>query len=146
MGAPALHAQNVPAAKGFSCGLNAAYIFLNRAGHHASYEALVGDFLGQTSPDTLLAIKTVLKIHGCETVGLQTAPEYFLTSKNPAIVFLQLTGHGPKRENHFAYMVSANRQSGVVFLDPIFNMSSASIISWDSFTRLYQGEALVPNE
>jgi hypothetical protein len=53
---------------GFVCGLNAAYIFLNRAGRHVDYAELEREFQEQHPPDSLLAIKSVLALHGCRTV------------------------------------------------------------------------------
>ncbi len=87
---------------GFACGLNAAYIFLNRAGHHVAYDELVREFLEQQAPDSLLAIKTVLARHGCTTVGIQADAAYFLDNHGPAIVYLQLSGYTRRSENHFA--------------------------------------------
>ena len=144
LGICAVRAQDAPATAGFSCGLNAAYIFLNRAGHHVGYDELVTEFTAQKPPDSLLAIKQVLEKHGCKTIGIKTGPEYFLDNKGPAIVFLQLTGYSVLNEKHFSYLVNASRQDGVKLLDPIFDLTSASFISWDAFTRTYQGMALIP--
>ncbi len=78
---------------GFACGLSAAYIFLNRAGHHVEYDELVREFMEQQTPDSLLAIKTVLAKHGCPTVGIKADAGYFLDNPGPAIVYLQLSGY-----------------------------------------------------
>jgi ABC-type bacteriocin/lantibiotic exporter with double-glycine peptidase domain len=146
LGIPAVRAQDAPSTAGFSCGLNAAYIFLNRAGHHANYDELVSDFAAQPSPDSLLAIKNVLEKHGCKTIGIKTDADFFLANKGPAIVFLQLYGYSSKSENHFSYLVGASRQEGAEFLDPIFQLRAASFISWDAFSRAYQGIALIAHE
>jgi len=130
---------------GFACGLNAAYIFLNRAGHHVAYEELVREFLEQQAPDSLLAIKTVLARHGCGTVGIKVDVGYFLDNPGPAIVYLQLSGYTRRSENHFAYLVGASRQGGAELLDPIFDLKAASYLTWDSFARSYQGYALIPH-
>jgi ABC-type bacteriocin/lantibiotic exporter with double-glycine peptidase domain len=79
----------------FSCGLNATYILLNRTGHHASYAGLMQEFKKQNPPDSLLAIRNVLKNHGCDTVGIKADPQFFLDNKGPAIVHLQLSGFAP---------------------------------------------------
>jgi ABC-type bacteriocin/lantibiotic exporter with double-glycine peptidase domain len=130
---------------GFACGLSATYIFLNRAGHHVEYDELVREFLEQKTPDSLLAIKAVLARHGCATVGIKADAGYFLDQRGPAIVYLQLSGYTRRSENHFAYLVGASRQSGVELLDPIFDLNEASYLTWDSFTRSYQGYALIPH-
>lgn len=57
---------------------------------------------------------------------------------------MQLSGHGPQAENHFSYLVSATRQTGVEVRDPIFNLGSAAYITWNSFATSYQGVALIP--
>ena len=140
------HAEAPPEQKGgFACGLNAAYIFLNRAGHHVAYEELVREFLEQQAPDSLLAIKAVLARHGCMTVGVQADAAYFLDNHGPAIVYLQLSGYTRRSANHFAYLVGASRQGGAELLDPIFDLNEASFLTWDSFTRSYQGYALIPH-
>ncbi len=146
LGIPVAGAQEAPGSAGFSCGLDAAYIFLNRAGHHANYEKLVNEFMAEPSPDSLLAIKRVLEKHGCKVIGIKTDADFFLANKGPAIVFLQLAGYSTKGENHFSYLVSASRQDGVEFLDPIFQLRAASFISWDSFARDFQGIALIAHE
>ncbi len=147
VGWPGAWAQDAPEQKGgFICGLNAAYIFLNRSGHHVAYEELVQDFTAQKLPDSLLAIKNVLEKHGCRTVGVKTDASFFLTNPHPAIVYLQLYGFSRQNEDHFSYLVSASRQTGAKFLDPIFNLNAASYVTWDTFSRIYQGFALIPNE
>ncbi len=143
---PVLRAQDAPGAAGFTCGLNAAYIFLNRAGHHVAYEELVRDFAAQETPDSLLTVKRVLEKHGCRTLGIKTGADYFLDNPGPAIVYLQLSGFSRRNENHFSYLVSASRQNGVKLLDPIFALDTGSFITWDAFARIYQGVALVAHE
>lgn len=130
---------------GFACGLSATYIFLNRAGHHVAYDDLVREFLEQKTPDSLLAIKAVLARHGCATVGIKADAGYFLDNPGPAIVYLQLSGYTRRSENHFAYLVGASRQGGAELLDPIFDLNEASYLTWDSFSRSYQGYALIPH-
>jgi ABC-type bacteriocin/lantibiotic exporter with double-glycine peptidase domain len=130
----------------FTCGLDAAYIFLNRAGHHAPYEEVVADFQAQAAPDSLLAIKNVLQSRGCRTLGVKATPDYFLSHGGPAIIFVQLTGYSPRKENHFSYAVAFSRQEGVELLDPAFDLTTPCRISWDSFVRIYQGTALIPDE
>lgn len=141
---PGLRAQERPPESGFSCGLNAAYIYLNRAGHHVPYEDLRRDFSAEASPNSFLAIKKVLQAHGCYTKALRTDANYFLLNSGPAIVFLQLSGYSPQNENHFSYLASADRRTGVRLLDPTFTLYAASFISWDGFVRIYQGVALLP--
>jgi ABC-type bacteriocin/lantibiotic exporter with double-glycine peptidase domain len=131
---------------GFACGLNAAYIFLNRTGHHVAYDQLVREFSEQKAPDSLLAIKAVLARHGCATVGIKADAGYFLDNPGPAIVYLELSGYTRRSENHFAYLVGASRQGGAELLDPIFDLNEASYLTWDSFSRSYQGYALIPHE
>jgi ABC-type bacteriocin/lantibiotic exporter with double-glycine peptidase domain len=139
-----LHGQAGPGnGCSFTCGLNAAYIFLNKTGHHAPYADVMHDFQEQNPPDSLLAIKTVLRRHGCMTEGVKTDAGYFLTNKGPAIVFMQLTGTGINKENHFSLLVEASRQNGVELIDPVFDIRTPSIITWDSFSRSYQGTALI---
>ena len=139
-----LQGQDVPAeGPTFTCGLNAAYILLNKTGHHASYANLLRDFKNQNPPDSLLAIKNVLEEHGCATVGIKADADFFLNNKGPAIVYLQLSGFAPTNENHFSYLVSANRQTGAELLDPIFDVKEASFLTWDTFSRSYQGMALI---
>ena len=148
LAAPALvcRADGAPEQSGgFACGLNATYIFLNRAGHHVEYNDLVREFLEQKTPDSLLAIKAVLARHGCATVGIKADAGYFLGKPGPAIVYLQLSGYTRRSENHFAYLVGASRQGGAELLDPIFDLNAASYLTWDSFTRSYQGYALIPH-
>lgn len=145
----AAYGQTVgPIAKeaGFSCGLNAAYIFLNRAGHHVAYEQLVGEFRKEQPPDSLLAIKNVLALHGCPTVGIKAGAEYLLGIEEPAIVYLQLNGYSLNGETHFSYMVHASKKNGVELLDPIFEVNSPSFMTWDTFTRIYKGTALIVHE
>ena len=127
----------------FTCGLNATYILLNKTGHHTAYSDLMSDFEKQNPPDSLLAIRNVLEKHGCLTEGVKTDAGYFLSGKGPAIVLLQLTTASAINENHFSYLVQASRQNGVELLDPIFNIRTPSMISWDSFSRCYQGMALI---
>jgi ABC-type bacteriocin/lantibiotic exporter with double-glycine peptidase domain len=139
-----LPGQDIPKEEGvFTCGLNAAYLFLNKTGHHAAYASLLEDFKKQNPPDSLLAIKNVLEKHGCATMGIKTDADYFLDNKGPAIVYLQLSGFGPRSENHFSLLVDANRQDGAKLLDPIFNVNSASFITWGTFSKSYQGMALI---
>jgi ABC-type bacteriocin/lantibiotic exporter with double-glycine peptidase domain len=127
----------------FTCGINAAYLFLEKAGHHTAYDELLRDFENQNPPDSLLAIKKVLEDHGCATLGIKTDADYFLDGKKPAIVYLQLSGIGVVAENHFSFLVGANRQRGVELLDPIFNVDAPSRLTWDTFCRSFQGMALV---
>ena len=127
----------------FSCGLNAAYIFLNKTGHHVPYDELARDFKKQNPPDSLLAIKNVLEEHGCATVGVKTGADYFLNNKGPAIIHLQLVGYSARPENHFTYLVGATQQTGVEVLDPVFNVKASSHISWMTFAQSYQGAALI---
>ncbi len=144
---PPAVAQDAPERKGgFTCGLSATYIFLNRAGHHVDYDVLVREFLKQQTPDSLLAIKSVLEMHGCRTAGIKVNADYFLGNPGPAIVYLQLSGYCRESENHFAYLVSANRQTGAKLLDPVFDLQEACYLTWDSFSRSYQGVALIPND
>jgi ABC-type bacteriocin/lantibiotic exporter with double-glycine peptidase domain len=138
--------ENQPVETGFSCGLNATYIFLKKAGQHPVYDELVREFTQQTPPDSMLAIKNILGRHGCATVGIKTRADYFLENSGPAIVYLQLSGFGPSSESHFAYLVGATRQTGVELLDPAFDTRGASYMTWDSFVRAYQGVALIPHE
>jgi ABC-type bacteriocin/lantibiotic exporter with double-glycine peptidase domain len=139
-----LPAQEIPVAvPSFTCGLNAAYMLLNKTGHHAAYAELLRDFEKQNPPDTLLAIKQVLENHGCATVGIKTNADYFLNAKGPAIVYLQLLGLSTVPENHFSFLIGASRQTGVELLDPIFNVNSASYLTWDTFCRSFQGKALI---
>jgi len=146
-GGAGLRGQDAPVKEAqFTCGLNAAYIYLNRAGHHVAYDELVKEFQSQTPPDSLLAIRNVLEKHGCRAVGIRTDPDYFLNENGPAIVYLQLDGYSLYGERHFSYMVKASRQNGVEFLDPIFEAGKASLMTWDTFTRLYKGIALVAHE
>ena len=128
---------------GYSCGLNATYIFLNRAGHHVPYADLAHDFANQNPPDSLLAIKNVLEKHGCATVGVKTDADFFLNNQGPAIVHLQLSGYSARPEDHFTYLVSASRQTGAEVLDPVFNVKNAAHISWLTFSQTYQGVALI---
>jgi len=130
----------------FDCGLNAAYIYLNRAGHHVAYDELVRDFLGQTPPDSLLAIRNVLAMHGCRTVAVQSDPAFLLEQSGPAIVYLELDGYSLNGERHFSYMVRASKRDGVAFLDPLFEVNRASVMTWDTFTRIFKGIALVAHE
>lgn len=131
---------------GFTCGLNAAYIFLNRAGHHADYQELVREFQAQKPPDSMLAIRNVLRKHGCPTVGIKAGADYFLGNPGPAIVYLQISGYSRQCDNHFAYLVGASRPGGAKLLDPVFNIDGAAWLTWDVFARSYQGFALVPHE
>lgn len=57
--APQLRAQEP--SPSFTCGLNAAYIYLNRTGHHVAYSELEMEFSRQNPPDSLLAIKNILQ-------------------------------------------------------------------------------------
>jgi len=132
-----------PENRSFTCGLNAAYIFLNKSGHHTAYAELLREFGNQSPPDSLLAIKYVLEEHGCATVGIKADADFFLKNKGPAIVYLQLSGFGPRSENHFSYLVGADRENGAELLDPIFNVKAASFIAWNSFSKSYQGIALI---
>ena len=142
-----LHGQEVPTKEAqFTCGLNATYIFLYRAGHHVDYDQLVREFCAQTPPDSLLAIRNVLAKHGCPTWGIQADADYFLDNRGPAIVFLKLDGYSLYGEPHFSYMVKASRANGVEFRDPIFQADKGCIVTWDTFTRLYKGMALVAHE
>jgi ABC-type bacteriocin/lantibiotic exporter with double-glycine peptidase domain len=127
----------------FTCGLNAAYIFLNKTGHHVPYDELTQDFKKQNPPDSLLAIKNVLGEHDCATVGVKTDADYFLNNRGPAIIHLQLVGYSARPENHFTYLVGATRQTGVEVLDPVFNVKTSSHISWMTFAQSYQGAALI---
>jgi len=131
------------AAPGYSCGLNASYIFLNRTGHHVPYEKLAREMGSQSQPDSMLAIKKVLAEHGCETVGVKTNADFFLQNKGPAIVHLQLSGYSFHPEDHFTYLVGASRQTGAEVLDPVFNVKTAAYISWLTFSQSYQGAALI---
>jgi ABC-type bacteriocin/lantibiotic exporter with double-glycine peptidase domain len=128
----------------YSCGLNAAYIFLNKAGHHAPYDELMHDFGEQPVPDSLLAIKSVLQKHGCETLGVKADADFFLTNKKPAIVHLQLSGYSLKPESHFSYLVGVDKQIGAELLDPVFSLQAPSIVSWVTFVQSYDGSALIP--
>lgn len=101
------------------------------------------DFAAQNPPDSILAIKNVLNEHGCATVGVKTNVDFFLDNKGPAIVYLQLSGFGPVSENHFSFLVGASPQTGAEFLDPIFDVQKPSFISWGTFSRAYQGTALI---
>ncbi len=130
-------------APGYSCGLNASYIFLNQTGHHADYEELAREFAGQSQPDSMLAIKNVLEAHGCSTEGVKTDADFFLRNKGPAIVHLQLSGYSFHPENHFSCLVGASRQTGAEMLDPVFNVKAAAHISWLTFSQSYQGAALI---
>jgi ABC-type bacteriocin/lantibiotic exporter with double-glycine peptidase domain len=130
-------------APGYSCGLNASYIFLNRTGHHADYEELAREFAGQPQPDSMLTIKKVLEAHGCATEGVKTDADFFLQNKGPAIVHLQLSGYSYRPENHFSCLVGASRQTGAEVLDPVFNVKAAAHISWLTFSQSYQGAALI---
>lgn len=130
-------------APGYSCGLNASYIFLNRTGHHADYEELAREFASQPQPDSMLAIKKVLEAHGCATEGVKTDADFFLQNKGPAIVHLQLSGYSYRPENHFSCLVGASRQTGAEVLDPVFNVKAAAHISWLTFSQSYQGAALI---
>jgi ABC-type bacteriocin/lantibiotic exporter with double-glycine peptidase domain len=145
LSAPAFGQENRPVETGFSCGLNATYIFLKKAGQHPVYGELVGEFTRQASSDSMLAIKNILDRHGCATVGIRAGADYFLENSGPAIVYLQLSGFGPSSESHFSYLVGATRQSGVELLDPAFDTRGASYMTWDSFVRAYQGVALIPH-
>jgi ABC-type bacteriocin/lantibiotic exporter with double-glycine peptidase domain len=137
-------AQPVPAEEpAFSCGLNAAYLFLNKTGHHAPYAELLREFSAQVAPDSLLAIRNVLQLHGCETVGVKAGADFFLANKGLAIVHLQLTGYTAHPEEHFSLLVGADKQTGAEFLDPIFSAQSASVVTWVNFQQSYQGSALI---
>lgn len=131
---------------GFTCGLSAAYIFLNRTGHHVEYSELVREFLTQSPPDSLLAIRNVLGLHGCRTVGIKTDAEYFLHKRGPAIVCLQLSGFSRQAESHFSYLVGASRPGGAKLLDPVFAIDEPCYMTWDVFTHTYQGVALISDE
>jgi ABC-type bacteriocin/lantibiotic exporter with double-glycine peptidase domain len=145
--AACVHGQEMPVEEAqFTCGLNAAYLYLNRAGHHVAYDELVREFHEQTPPDSLLAIKNVLAKHGCPTVGIKADADYFLGKEGAAIVYLQLDGYSLHGERHFSFMVRASRENGVEFLDPIFLANKASLMTWDTFTRIYKGVALVAHE
>ena len=147
MGGPGLRGQDTPVKEApFTCGLTAAYIYLNRAGHHVAYDELVRDFEGQRPSDSLLAIRNVLALHGCRTVAIKTDPDYFLDENGSAIVYLEFDGYSLNGERHFSYMVRASRANGVEFLDPIFNFGKSSRMTWDTFTRLFKGIALVAHE
>jgi ABC-type bacteriocin/lantibiotic exporter with double-glycine peptidase domain len=147
MGTMCLRGQNTAGTEAqFSCGLNAAYIFLNRAGHHAAYAELVREFEDQGTPDSLLAIRNVLAKHGCLMVGIKADPEYFLDNAKPAIVYLELDGYSYGGECHFSYLVKASRSNGVEFIDPVFDARKAVVMTWDSFMRIYKGFALVAHE
>jgi ABC-type bacteriocin/lantibiotic exporter with double-glycine peptidase domain len=146
LSAPAPGQENRPVETGFSCGLNATYIFLKKSGQHPVYDELVREFTRQTPPDSMLAIKNILRQHGCAIVGVRTGADYFLENGGPAIVYLQLSGFGPSSESHFSYLVGATRQMGVELLDPAFDTRGVSYMTWDSFVRAYQGVALVPHE
>jgi ABC-type bacteriocin/lantibiotic exporter with double-glycine peptidase domain len=130
----------------FTCGLSAAYIFLNRSGHHVEYQELVREFMEQKPPDSLLAIKNVVAKHGFRLVGIKAGADYFLDHPGPAIVYLQLTGSGQVAEDHFSYLVGATRQGGAEFLDPVFDLNGECDMTWDNFARSYQGFALVPHD
>ncbi len=139
-----LSAQEMPGyGPSFTCGLTAAYVFLNKAGHHVPYGELMRQFQDQAAPDSLLAIKNVLAEHGCATIGVKTDADFFLSNKGPAIVHLQLSGYSPRPENHFTYLVGASRQTGAEVLDPVFNVRAAAYISWGTFSQSFQGSALV---
>ena len=132
--APVVRAQSVPnEGPAFSCGLNAAYIFLNKTGHHTPYAQLQREFSEQETPDSLLAIKNVLQMHGCETVGVKTDADFLLANKGPAIVHLQLSGYSRQPENHFSYLVAVNKQTGAEFLDPVFCARTPSFVTWVNF-------------
>jgi ABC-type bacteriocin/lantibiotic exporter with double-glycine peptidase domain len=139
-------AQEAPAKSGFSCGLNAAYIFLKRTGHHPDYLELEEEFARQTPSNSMLAIRNVLRNHGCATVGVKAGADYFLQKGGPAIVLLQFSGFGPSVENHFCYLLNVTRQEGASFLDPFFDTRQPACMTWDTFVRLYQGVALVSHE
>ena len=130
----------------FDCGLNAAYIYLNRSGHHVAYAELVREFLGETPSDSLLAIRDVLARHGCRTVAVRSDPEAFLEQSGPAIVYLELDGYSPNGERHFSYLVRASKHEGVEFLDPVFEINHPSFMTWDTFTRIFKGVALIAHE
>ncbi len=135
-------AQQAPVEAPFNCGLDAAYLLLNRTGHHAAYDVLIHDFLMERPPDSLLAIRNVLKKHGCAVVGVHADAAFFLTHEGPAIVYFQLSGYSPKNENHFSYLVKASRDR-VELLDPLFSLNGRSALSWDAFNRVYQNMALI---
>jgi ABC-type bacteriocin/lantibiotic exporter with double-glycine peptidase domain len=116
---------------------------LDKTGRHTSYEELKKDFERQRPPDSLLAIREVLKEHGCTTKGVRTSAEFFLNNGGPSIVYLKLKTGYALNEGHFALLVNAGRQTGVKLLDPVFETNGGSLISWDSFSRIYQGSALV---
>jgi ABC-type bacteriocin/lantibiotic exporter with double-glycine peptidase domain len=138
------HGQEISAKdSSFTCGLNATYIFLNKTQHHATYTSLLHDFENQHPSDSLLAIHNVLEKHGCETIGIKTDADYFLNKSGPAIVYLQLTGYAPQAENHFSFFVKGSRQIGAELLDPVFDAQTPSIMTWDTFSRIYQGVALI---
>lgn len=140
----ALHGETVtndePA---FSCGLNAAYIFLNKTGHHAPYGEVLRDFSEEPAPDSLLAIKDVLRKHGCETVGVRTDADFFLAKKGPAIVYLHLTGYSAQPESHFSCLVAVDKHIGAEFLDPVFTVQGPAFLTWINFEQSYQGSALI---
>jgi len=130
-------------APGYTCGLNASYLFLNRTGHHVPYDQLAQELGSQPEPDSMLAIKQVLEKHGCETVGVKTDADFFLDNKGPAIVHLQLAGYSARPEDHFSCLVGASRQTGAEVLDPVFNVKMPAHISWLTFSKSYQGAALI---
>jgi ABC-type bacteriocin/lantibiotic exporter with double-glycine peptidase domain len=138
------HAGDIASRGGFACGLSAAYIFLNRAGHHADYGQLEREFQAQHPPDSLLAIRNILGMHGCRTSGIKVDADYFLENHGPAIVLLQLGGYGRQSENHFSYLSGASRPGGAVLLDPVFDFNQPCGLTWDHFSRIFQGVALVP--
>ena len=139
-----LRAQEaIDSAPGYTCGLNAAYIFLNKTGHHVPYDDLARELKIQSQPDSMLAIKNVLQAHGCATIGVKTDPDFFLDNKGPAIVHLQLSGYSLHPEDHFSCLISASRQTGAEVLDPIFNVKQAAYITWLTFSQSYQGAALI---
>lgn len=141
---PMLRGQEAPpSAPGYSCGLNASYIFLNRTGHHVPYEELARELGSQSQPDSMLAIKKVLDLHGCATMGVKTDADFFLQNKGPAIVHLQLSGYSFHPENHFTCLVGASRQTGAEVLDPVFNVKAAAHLTWLTFSQSYQGAALI---
>jgi ABC-type bacteriocin/lantibiotic exporter with double-glycine peptidase domain len=135
-----------PKEGGFTCGLNAAYIFLNRSGRHVAYDELIREFQAQSPPDSLLAIKDVLAKHGCRTMGIKADANYFLGTNAPAIVYLHLDGTSLNGELHFSYLVQASKAGGVEFLDPVLGVDKATTVTWDTFTRVYKGMALVAHE
>jgi ABC-type bacteriocin/lantibiotic exporter with double-glycine peptidase domain len=132
-----------PQNNSFTCGLNAAYLMLNKTGHHVPYADLERDFEKQNPPDSLLAIKNVLEKHGCSTLGIRTDADYFVENKGLAVVYLQLSGFGPQSENHFSVLVELNRNSGAELLDPIFDVTHPTFLSWGTFSKAFQGFALV---